>query len=106
MASCGREATDPHGAILVAARFKNAPVDWNRIGAFQDVTMRLLAERLLPAGLGPTFVQGELANQRPALPPPRRGEVHGYHLYVSQSNLGALEFLAEYAATQRMRRGG
>ena len=38
----------PHGEELVAALFAEEPIEWNRIGHFQDVTLRLIAERLLP----------------------------------------------------------
>ena len=50
-------------------------LEWNRIGPFQDVTLRLVAERLLPTGTPSSgeavddrrrslhvYVQGELAN--------------------------------------------
>ena len=39
---------DDKGEELYSTLFSYEPVDWNRIGAFQDVTMRLIAERLLP----------------------------------------------------------
>ena len=38
---------DDKGEELYSTLFSYEPVDWNRIGAFQDVTMRLIAERLL-----------------------------------------------------------
>lgn len=50
--------------------------------------MRMIAERVLPAEGGRTFVQGELANQTPELPPPRCGEKVGFHVYCSHSNPG------------------
>ena len=39
--------TTPNGAELYGTLFASAPLEWERIGAFQDVTMRLLAEWLL-----------------------------------------------------------
>ena len=52
-------------------------------GNFQDVTMRLIAERLLPIELqGATFLQGEVAHVRNTrLPSPRRGFT--FHVYCS-----------------------
>ena len=48
-------------------------IEWNRIGAFQDVTMRLIAEALLPEKLrGGTYVQGELVQHIPDLRPPNK----------------------------------
>ena len=47
--------------------FLHEPIEWNRIGAFQDVTMRLMAEALLPTESlqrrQGTFLQGELVRQ-------------------------------------------
>ena len=40
----------PTGSELHAHLFRNGAFEWNRIGAFQDVTMRLIAERLLVGG--------------------------------------------------------
>ena len=39
---------DPHGVSIFNALFRNPPVEWNRLGAFQDVTLRLVASKLLP----------------------------------------------------------
>ena len=94
---------------LIEALFAAETIEWNRIGAFQDVTMRLIAERLLMHQLAPrkktskrtepdlrVYLQGELANQQLALPPPRqRG---GFHVYCSEhSPPGALELMRELA---------
>ena len=43
--------TTPRAAELYAHLFAREPIEWNRIGCFQDVTMRLIAERLLPPQL-------------------------------------------------------
>jgi hypothetical protein len=37
--------TDPDGAECIRQLFQSEPIEWNRIGAFQDVTLRLIAER-------------------------------------------------------------
>ena len=40
--------------------FAHEPIEWNRLGDFQDVTMRLLAERLLEPGHAATYVANAL----------------------------------------------
>ena len=37
----------PSAERLLDVLFAAEPIEWNRIGAFQDVTMRLIAEQLL-----------------------------------------------------------
>lgn len=88
----------PTAAELHRALFTSAVeplVEWNRIGVFQDVTMRLIAERLLPTEQrGSTFVQGEAsATPLPVLPPP--DAPHRYHIFCSEHNLGGLALLTE-----------
>ena len=34
--------------MLAEALFRAEPIEWNRLGAFQDVSLRLIAARLLP----------------------------------------------------------
>ena len=85
----------PDGAACFAALFAVDPIEWNRIGVFQDVTMRLVAERTLPEGHGATFLAGESTQAKVSVPSLRRGR--SYHLYVSPSNLQAAEFLVELA---------
>ena len=62
------------GRALSDSLFAREPIEWNRIGCFQDVTLRLIAQRLLPAHYA-TYVQGDLARVRSRLPalanPPR-----------------------------------
>ena len=41
------EPDGPRGQELYDHLFKHEPIEWNRLGVFQDVTMRLIAERLL-----------------------------------------------------------
>ena len=85
----------PDGAACFAALFAVDPIEWNRIGVFQDVTMRLVAERTLPEGHGATFLAGESTQAKVSVPSLRRGR--SYHLYVSPSNLQAAEFVVELA---------
>ena len=61
-------AVEPVGAALGDALFAQPALEWNRLGVFQDVTMRLIAERLLPADVGPTHLPGEAAAELTATP--------------------------------------
>jgi len=74
------------------------PIEWNRVGAFLDVTMRLIAEALLPeADHGHTYQQGDIQRQpKPLLPPPRNG--NRFHLFCSPHNAGAADLAAEVSA--------
>ena len=83
----------PSGAEILDALFEHPLIEWNRIGDLQDVTMRLIAERLLPATeYIRTFVRGEIGQTQVKLLPPF--EERCFHLYCSPHNLGA-EQLAE-----------
>lgn len=70
----GFESDAPGHGLLSGELFNLDPIEWNRIGAFQDVTLRLIAQRLLDnmsvSKEKETFVQGELINrqQLPQLP--------------------------------------
>jgi len=84
--------------LLMGALFDNedAVIEWNRIGCFQDVTMRLIAEQTLPnAARATTYVQGELINRSISLHP----LVHeqDFYLYCSAANPGAAKLAAEVA---------
>ena len=87
-------AAVPTGEQIVDALFKHSPIEWNRFSAFQDVTMRLVAERvLLDKNRGAVYVQGEVGSQ--ALVPPALTRGRTYHLYCSPHNLGASAVGAE-----------
>ena len=94
----------PNAAALYAALFDDAVmvVEWNRLGAFQDVTLRLVAEAMLPeVGGGKearTYLQGELRRADVSLPKPRAGMA--YHVYCSPYNAGAVELMAEVSEKQ------
>jgi len=69
-------------------------LEWSRLSPYQDATLRLLAERLLPEVFqGATYLQGEICQQRFARL--RRLKGHQYHLFVSQQNAGASELVDE-----------
>ena len=56
------------------ALFARGLIEWNSIGYFQDVTLRCIAQRLLPEGLKEVFVMGELVSKtKPQLRPPAAG---------------------------------
>jgi len=85
----------PGGQQLYDALFDDGePIEWNRLGFFQDVTMRLIAERLLYDAAGTTYVDGELISRKlRALPPPQMK--HKYHVCCSERNPGALGLVTE-----------
>jgi hypothetical protein len=110
----------PTGEQLFGTLFANEAIEWNRIGAFQDVTIRLLATQIVRHnGTGRTtqlapapahsprhskatnddvngdafFVQSELANQRPTL----REPVGTFHIYCSEHNEGSIALMDELA---------
>ena len=47
----GFDDDGPRGDVLATALFQNEPIEWNRLAAFQDVTLRLIAERMLPSSI-------------------------------------------------------
>ena len=105
----------PKGEQLISALEATPLIEWNRIGDFQDVTMRLIAERLLQAGSltplagpsravgsraampGTVYVQGEKTIVRPTVGEPAPGKT--LHLYCSPHNAGALELSQELVRT-------
>ena len=121
----------PRGAELCAKLFERQPIEWNRIGAFQDVTMRMIAAGALGEENAPglatrsssrimrrsksrrsggldaaelaeaTYLEQETAHKSVELPPP---EVTGrtFHCFISSSNPGAVELLEEVALKMKM----
>ena len=84
----------PVGQDCFETLFAGDPIEWNRIGAFQDVTLRLIAERMLPPQHGKVYLSGELVHDHVDLPSPSsRGKT--FHLYVSPHNAGAMDFVDE-----------
>ena len=91
-------ATLPGPDELYDAIFATEPIVWDRVVHFQDVSLRLLAERLLPHSLqGATYLQDELTRQKIVMPLPRRGR--RFHLYCSVHNAGARELTSEMSAS-------
>ena len=87
----------PSADVLYAALFDKELIEWNRIGAFQDVSMRLVAESMLPQGRAKgTYLQGELTRLQPTLSAPRSGRT--CHVYCSPHNVGAAALMQEVAS--------
>ena len=88
------------GQELYDHLFAHDPIEWNRIGHFQDVTMRLIAERLLPDGnAGTTYVDKELVNaELTPLPPCQKS----FHIYCSALNPRAMELMVEVSRACRL----
>jgi len=87
------EAGALHGKALKDHLFAHEPIEWNRIGHFQDVTMREISERLLSADdAGATYVDREIVNQKLRPLPPPDGS---FHVYCSLFNPGAKSLMVE-----------
>ena len=70
--------------------------------AFQDVKMRLIAERLLPPGYdGQTYMQGEVVNATVVVPPPRGG--CKYHLFCTGQVPGIAHLITELTEAMGVR---
>ena len=84
----------PSSSELVSALFAHEPIEWNRLGPYQDATLRLIAERLLPSvAPGSTYVRAERTSMRRA-----HGVQYGpgeVVVFCSAHNLGVAELMAE-----------
>jgi hypothetical protein len=84
----------PTGEAIFDNLFREDPIEWNRFTAFQIVSVRQVAERLLTEkDRGSVYVQGEVGSQPLTPPPLTRGRT--FHLYCSPHNAGAKELGAE-----------
>jgi len=79
--------------------FAAPPLEWSRITAFQDVTLRAIAHRILGDDHAPTLVQDEVAFKHVELPALLRGQ----HVFCSPDNPGALELLEELAVALKLK---
>ena len=96
-------SSPPTGEAIALALFAGACIEWNRLSAFQDVTMRLIAERVLPIELqGAVYVQGEVGSGALKSPPLTHGR--RYNLYCSRHNQGARELGIELRQLLHKRR--
>jgi len=93
--------SEPGSAELIEQLFAKEPIEWNRLGPMQDVTLRLIAERMMVEEIhGTTYVQGELVQTRSVLRVPSAG--HTFHLYCSRHNAGAEALAVELAAARKL----
>ena len=83
----------PGGADVAAALFAIKPVEWSRLPQFQDVTIRLIAQKGVLHGSEELYMQGEVAMDKVTLPRPFNGR--RFHLFCSEHNAGAAEVAAE-----------
>ena len=82
----------PSNDDIAAALFKQPAIEWNRLTAFKDVTVRLIAERLLNTKFE-VYLQGTIGWQADReIPLTHRRQ---YHLYCSRSCPGARELVYE-----------
>ena len=134
--------TDPlHGGISLASHVRDCPddlrpalqraiddgevIEWHRIRSFQDVSLRLMLQKILAKeaeerGGDTVFVPTEvtraplrLAPPPPPPPPPPPGATEeaslhneGYHVYISEHNPGAADLMFELDDWLRAKRGG
>ena len=92
-AECHKGVIWPGGEALYDKLYADEPIEWNRIGHFQDVTMRLIAERVLPGASGQTYVDREIVNSElGGISPPKASF---FHLYCSEVNPGAKALMLE-----------
>jgi hypothetical protein len=99
---------EPTGAALAAALFAEEPVEMSRIGAFQHVTLRLIAQRLLPHACDVnerdcsresetyTHAAGRDVPRMRVLPLPAGVR---FHVYCSQHSPGCAELVDELIAS-------
>ena len=57
--------SDAEGEHLACALFRHEPIEWNRLGVFQDVSLRLVASRLLPQSFQMAISKAEAAVHAP-----------------------------------------
>ena len=91
----------PTSEDVVRALFATSPVEWSRLPHFQDVTLRLIAQKGVLQGEGRAeqklSLDGEVAMKTVALPEPLEGR--SYHLFCSRQNAGAAELAEELQAS-------
>jgi len=85
----------PGAQALYDHLFASEPIEWNRIGHFQDCTMRLIAERLLCDAAGATYIDREIVSQKHNIKPLPLPPTGGFHVFCSPLNPGALQLVLE-----------
>mmetsp|Transcript_12124 Transcript_12124/g.31431 ORF Transcript_12124/g.31431 Transcript_12124/m.31431 type:complete len:638 (-) Transcript_12124:108-2021(-) len=90
----------PTALELYDAIFKKEPIEWARIGFFQEVSMRLIANHIVKNSAGETYLQGEVSRTEPKVGPPAVD--HAFHVYCSVHNTGAANLVREVAAVLKL----
>ena len=102
VATWSHEIPRPNRMRSAIFRHVRDGIEWNRIGDFQDVTMRMIGEALLSeeqlSECGATFVRDEIINNAPRLALPSRRPGLKFHVYVSPHNDGAAALIEELNA--------
>ena len=80
------------GARLADALLAREPIEFNRLGPFQDVTMRMIASELLSE---PRRIYLRAERLRPPKLGPPRGKDKRFHLFVSTYNRGCKRLVDE-----------
>ena len=75
--------------------FMQEPIEWARVQQFQDVTMRLIADRVAETDGRQTYVPAELTHQEVAGGIPKLTGTKRFHIYTSVHNPGAADLMAE-----------
>eukprot|EP00966_Prymnesium_polylepis_P222530 5148227-Prymnesium_polylepis.2 len=87
----------PSAQELYDALFKTEPIEWARIGSFQDVSMRLIANHIVQKASSETFLQGELSRNVPIIGLP--SALNAFHVFCSEANEGAAALVQEVSQT-------
>ena len=79
---------------------------WTGLGAFQDVTVRMVAEHLAHVQHGTTYVPAELVHAVVVGGIPKLTGDKRYHVYTSPHNPGASDLMCEVAMKHGVRLKG
>jgi hypothetical protein len=82
------EVKVPTAADMLDTLFKQPPLEWSRITPFQDRTMVLICQRLLPEAMRDIYLQGSASFKLPR-------KHTAIKVYCSPHNLGARELADE-----------
>ena len=95
--------TPPVGEQMYGRVFAHEPIEWNRLGSYQDVSLRLIAERLIGEEYaGKTYLPGEL-REMPSRRMPSPSAGRRFHVCCSRHNRGALELMREIESSLGLR---
>lgn len=93
--SSAAQQTRPNQSTADQSEEYTGAIYWERLTDFQNVTIRLICERVLH--VAGTVYFGDLDQTRPKLQPPQHRL--SYHIYCSAHNARSLDIVTEVAAT-------